>query len=82
MEELNEPECGGCGAATGESLYFIPGGWGWADDQHDGRIGLCIRCGTTDQKYSERFREYFGDIRLVSDSDAAISRESLTQANH
>jgi hypothetical protein len=81
VEEPREPECGGCGG-TGGSLFFIPGGWGWADDLHDGRIGLCTGCGTADPRYREKFREHFGDIRFISDSDTASSEESLTQANH
>jgi hypothetical protein len=73
-----EPRCGGCGEA-GENLFFIPGGWGWTDDEGDGRTGLCGRCGRTDERYREQFARHFGEIRFVSDSDAGRSADAVTR---
>lgn len=73
-EETPPTQCGGCGAEN-VMLFHIPGGWGWADDTLDGRIGLCIRCGTTDERYKDVFREHFGDIRFISDSDVGHSAD-------
>jgi hypothetical protein len=69
-----DPQCGVCGQVGG-SLFFISGGWGWNDDQHDGRLGLCLNCGQTNEKYREKFSRHF---TVVSDSDSAHS----TDASH
>lgn len=77
-EEMPFQQCGACGTEDGP-LFFIPGGWGWHDDFGDGRVGLCVKCGTSDARYRERFREHFGDIVNivhVSDSDSAGGRDA------
>lgn len=74
--EQPEPQCGGCGRAD-IPLFFIPGGWGWTDDLQDGRIGLCLDCGQSDERYLDQFRAHFGDIKFISDSDAGQSGEWL-----
>lgn len=67
--------CGSCGA-SGVGLFFIPGGWGWVDDEQDGRMGLCLPCGQTNEKYREKFHGHFGEVRMVSDSDSASSTDT------
>lgn len=78
-DEKPEPQCGNCGrpGSADVPLFHVAGGWGWKDDEQDGRLGLCMTCGMGSERFTARFTEAFGNVVFIRDTDSGHSRDEL-----